>query len=79
MHLDESGEGSEDLQGWRESEGENTEAEEPALPPKAHVLPGGMVERDVKIGVPQVDGRCPIAWPEEVLHCLHAPHSASSS
>jgi hypothetical protein len=34
-----------------------------------------MVERDVKISVPQVDGRRPIAWPEgvaDVLHCLHA-------
>jgi hypothetical protein len=61
MHLDESVEGCEDLWGWRESEGENAEAEEPALPPEAHVLPGGMVERDVKIGVPQIDGRHPNA------------------
>jgi hypothetical protein len=34
-----------------------------------------MVERDVKIGVPQFDGRRRIAWPEgmaDVLHHLHA-------
>jgi hypothetical protein len=90
MHLDECGEGREDLRGWRESKGEIAEAEEAALPPEAHVLSGGMVERDVKVVVPQVDGSRPIAWSEGVdgslplfpcksMECPGGPRSTFSS
>jgi hypothetical protein len=55
--------------------GRGREAEEVALPPKAHVLSGGIVERDVKVGVPQVDGNRPIAWSEGVAVVFHHFHA----
>jgi hypothetical protein len=75
MHLDESGESCEDLRSWRESEGENAEAVEAALPPETHVLFCRVVEGDVEVGIPQIDGSRPITWTEgmaDILCGLHA-------
>jgi hypothetical protein len=75
MHLDESSEGREDLRSWQEAKGENAEAVKVAPPSGAHVLLCGVVERDVEVGISQVYGCRPIAWPEGVAHILDSLHA----
>jgi hypothetical protein len=74
-NIDEFGESCEDLRSWQESQGENAEAVEEALPPEAHVLFCGVVEGDVEVDVPQIDGCCSITWSEGVANILCGLHA----
>lgn len=67
-------EGSKNCRGRREAEGEGPEAVEQGSPPKRQEVSEGRVDRDVEVGVLQVDF-CHPAWAlegrDEVLDARH--------
>jgi hypothetical protein len=60
---------------WGKTEGKDTKLEKVASPAEAEKLPVLRMDGDVEVGVPQVDGRCPVPSADgmaDVLGRLHA-------
>ena len=58
----------EDVRCQRQSEREGPELENPVPPHKAEVSPLGLVYENMKVGVFEIDGRCPVPWSDGISH-----------